>query len=412
VVGYAVLGRTIITSILLPITILPTMVAFFAIAHQRALAKVRDSEETMRTLFDTVPTPVVISIPPDGRVERVNRRAVEVFELQDAEHVGRTGPETGVIGDLEERSRMYRELAVGQEIRERELPYRTAGGRRLTMSVNAGRVETRLGARYIFAFHDLTDIRDVEAALKELNASLEQQVADRTRDLESFSYSVSHDLRAPLRAIDGFSALLADELGESLQGPAREHLARIRENCRRMNTLIESLIALSAQGSATLNPVPVDISRLAHEILADLAAAEPDRRVAVRVEPWMRATVDASALRIVLDNLLRNAWKYTARTAQAVIEVGCETRDGLRVYRVRDNGAGFDMARAGELFKPFTRLHETSEFEGSGIGLATVARIVRNLGGRVWAEGKPGEGACFRFTLGPAEARQRGAAGA
>jgi light-regulated signal transduction histidine kinase (bacteriophytochrome) len=232
-------------------------------------------------------------------------------------------------------------------------------------------------------------------------------VADRTRDLESFSYSVSHDLRAPLRAIDSYSAMLAEEAGDALSAPALGYLSRIRESCQRMGQIIDAMSSLARLGAARFEPTLVDISALAGEIAHDLEATDPDRRVEMRIEPWMRATADIGAVRVILENLMRNAWKYSSKVALARITVGSETRGSTRVYFVRDNGAGFDMQHAGELFQPFTRLHDAAQFEGSGIGLANVARVIRNLGGRIWAEGKPGEGATFRFTLGPAEVRQR-----
>ncbi len=409
IVGFAVLGRGFVTSIILPLTALPTMIAFFIIAHQRALAKARDSEQTMDALFNTVPIPIVISRPPEGRVERINQRALEVFGMDAKDYVGRNGLESGVIADRAARDWIYAELAGGRDVRNREMTFPRGQKEPLLASVNASRVELRDGLRYVFTLYDLTDLRRVEHALKELNVSLEQQVQDRTRDLESFSYSVSHDLRAPLRAIDSFSALLAEEAGDTLSGPARDYLARIRDNCRRMSQLIEAMIGLAQHGAARLDPTLVDISAMAEELAGELRQAEPQRQVEVRIEPWMRSTADRNATRIVLDNLLRNAWKYSARTPQALIEVGCDSADGNRVYFVRDNGAGFDMRAAGDLFKPFVRLHTAAEFEGSGIGLATVARVIRNLGGRIWAEARVGVGATFRFTLGPAETRQRSA---
>jgi PAS domain S-box-containing protein len=405
--GLIFVGRGFVMTIFPPLLTLPTMIAFFVIAYQRALAKARDSEETVNTLFDTVPVPIVISTPPEGRVERINKRALELFGLKADENIGKSGPESGIVADIDKRNQMYRDLADGQDVRNREATYRTSSGKPLQMSVNASRVELRDGIRYVFTLYDLTDIRQVELALQELNATLEQQVADRTRDLESFSYSVSHDLRAPLRAIDSYSAMLAEEAGDALSAPAMGYLARIRESCQRMGQIIDAMSSLARLGAARFEPTLVDISALATEIGRELEAAEPGRRVEMRIEPWMRATADIGAVRVILENLMQNAWKYSSKVALARITVGSETRGAGRVYFVRDNGAGFDMQRAGELFQPFTRLHDAAEFEGSGIGLASVARVIRNLGGRIWAEGEPGAGAVFRFTLGPAEVRQR-----
>jgi len=405
--GLALMGRAFVITIFPPLLALPTMIAFFVIAYQRALANALDSEETVNALFDTVPVPIVISRPPEGQVERFNRRALELFGLKPEEHLGMSGPQSSLLGDIEKRNAMYRDLAAGRDVRNSEATYLAAGGESLHMSVNASRVELRDGTRYVFALYDLSDIRRVEEALQQLNASLEQQVADRTRDLESFSYSVSHDLRAPLRAIDSYSAMLAEEAGDALSAPALAYLSRIRESCQRMGQIIDAMSSLARLGAARFEPTLVDITALAGEISRDLEAAEPERRVEMRIEPWMRATADIGAVRVILENLMRNAWKYSSKVALARITIGSETRGSTRVYFVRDNGAGFDMQRAGELFQPFTRLHDAAQFEGSGIGLATVARVIRNLGGRIWAEGKPGEGATFRFTLGPAEVRQR-----
>jgi PAS domain S-box-containing protein len=398
--GFALAGRSFVASIVLPLTALPAMMALFAIAHQRALAKVRDSEETVRTLLDTIPMPVVISLPPDGRVERINRAAVEIFGGSISAYAGRNGPDSGVIIDLDVRDRILQSLAAGRDVRNREMRYRRGSGEAMQVSVNASRVELRDGARYVFTLFDLTDFQRVESALQALNTSLEQQVADRTRDLEAFNYSVSHDLRAPLRAIDGYSGLLLEEFGDSLSAPAREYAERIRASCRQMGQLIDAMITLAKRAAAALVPVMIDLSGLAGRVVEEMRQAEPGRRVEVRIEPWLRVVADRDAAAIVMDNLLRNAWKYSSRVAQARIEVGAELREGERVYFVRDNGAGFDMRAAGDLFKPFKRLHRDDEFEGTGIGLATVSRLLHNHGGRIWADSEPGQGSTFYFHFG------------
>lgn len=398
--GFAIAGRSFVASIVLPLTALPAMLALFAIAHQRAMAKVRDSEETVTTLLDTIPMPVVISLPPDGKVERINRAAVEIFGGVAADYMGKNGVQSGVIGDKPARLRVHEDLLAGREVRNRDMVYVRGDGSPMQVSLNATRVELRDGTRYVFTLFDLTDFRRVESALQELNASLEQQVADRTRDLESFNYSVSHDLRAPLRAIDGYSALLLEEFGDNLSAPAREYAERIRGNCRRMGELIDAMILLARRAAAALQPTLVDLSALSARIIDELNMAEPQRRVEVRIEPWLRVVADRDAAAIVMDNLLRNAWKYSARVNAARIEVGAELQEGQRVYYVRDNGAGFDMADAGELFKPFKRLHSEAEFEGTGIGLATVSRLLHNHGGRIWAQSRPGQGSTFYFHFG------------
>jgi len=244
--------------------------------------------------------------------------------------------------------------------------------------------------------------RAVEEELRRHRADLEGLVRERTRDLEqsnreleAFSYSVSHDLRTPLRAIDGFSQLLLRQHGALLPPEGQGLLERVRESAQRMGHLIESLLSLSRIGRRELAPRDVDLSALAAQVLDELAAAEPGRRVERAIQPGLVARGDPDLLRILLDNLLGNAWKFTAGKPKARIEVG---REG-EAFVVRDNGAGFDLAHAGRLFEPFQRLHGDTEFQGTGIGLAIVARIVQRHHGRVWAEARPGKGATFRFTL-------------
>ena len=248
--------------------------------------------------------------------------------------------------------------------------------------------------------------RQAQAEVRHLNEELELQVERRTaqfesanRELEAFSYSVSHDLRAPLRAIDGFSQVLLEDYGERLDDDGRRYLERVRLGTQRMGHLIEDLLKLSRLSRGELELGPLDLSAQAERILRDLALRDPGRTVATEVLPGLRATGDARLMTIALENLLGNAWKYTSRTAAARIEVGLRFEEGQPAFFVKDNGAGFDMAYAGKLFSPFQRLHAAPEFEGSGIGLALVQRILNRHGGRVWAEARPDLGATFLFTL-------------
>jgi light-regulated signal transduction histidine kinase (bacteriophytochrome) len=245
-----------------------------------------------------------------------------------------------------------------------------------------------------------------------LNAELERRVADRTaqlnaanKELEAFSYSVSHDLTAPLRRIEGFNELLREELGEQpLSGVARSYLDRTQAATVQMSQLIQDLLSLSQVIRHELVPDTVNLTDLANAVAADLRKSAPERQVELSIAPGLVALGDARLLRVVLDNLLGNAWKYTSKRAVARIELATTERDGQIVHFVRDDGAGFDMAFAGKLFVAFQRLHGPSEFEGTGIGLATVQRIIQRHGGRIWGEGKPEEGATFYFTL-PAPAK-------
>ena len=239
-----------------------------------------------------------------------------------------------------------------------------------------------------------------------LNAELEEHVRRRTalleianREMEAFCYSVSHDLRAPLRALDGFARILIEECGDILDEAGRNHLGRIIAASERMGRLMDDLLKLSRIGRAGMRLAPVNLSALAGDIIDRLRSQAPERSLDARIAPGLTARADAALMRIALENLLGNAWKYTRHTAQASIEFGAEEINGGTGYYVRDNGAGFDMRYAGKLFSPFQRVHSPTEFEGNGIGLAIVARIAQRHDGRVWAESAPGCGATFRFTL-------------
>jgi PAS domain S-box-containing protein len=249
---------------------------------------------------------------------------------------------------------------------------------------------------------DVTDRLRAEAQVLALNRTLEARVEARTReltianqDLESFAYSVSHDLRAPLRAIDGFSRLLLERHGDAIGEEGRGHLERVRKAAARMGSLIESLLKMARLGRGGLKPAPLDLSRMAAEVVADLAANDPERAVDVAIEPGLSAVGDPSLVRNLLQNLLANAWKFTRDEPDPRIQVG---RDGDEFF-VRDNGAGFPAEYANKLFRPFQRLHAAEQFDGDGIGLASVKRIIERHGGTIRAEGEVGRGATFRFTL-------------
>lgn len=247
-----------------------------------------------------------------------------------------------------------------------------------------------------------------EEEIRQLNAELEDRVIRRTaelaaanKELEAFSYSVSHDLRAPLRAIDGFSQLILQDHGEQVRDEVKDHLKRIRAATQRMGRLIDDLLNLSRLSRTDMNREPVDLSGLARQIVAELRATDPTRAVEVVVADHLQAEGDRNLLRVALENLLGNAWKFTSKTDAARIEFGAmRGAEGTTTFYVRDNGAGFDMAYAGRLFGAFQRLHGAADFPGTGIGLATVARIIRRHGGEVRAEGAVGRGAMFSFTLG------------
>lgn len=247
----------------------------------------------------------------------------------------------------------------------------------------------------------------MERALKDYRDHLEEKVAARTieletsnKELQAFSYSVSHDLRSPLRAIDGFSHALVDKYGSALDATGTKYLERIRGGAQFMAKLIDDMLGLSHISRAPFRPAPADLAPMAREIVANLQRSTPERQVQVSISGSLPCWGDVGLLRIATENLLGNAWKYTSKTPRAHICFDAEDRKGETIYRVSDNGAGFDMAISGKLFEAFQRLHSKDEFDGTGIGLATVARIIRRHRGRVWAEGEIDKGATFYFTLG------------
>lgn len=267
-------------------------------------------------------------------------------------------------------------------------------------------------ARVLAVNTDVTERRRAEKEIVLLNNVLEQRIRRRTAELEEsnedlrdFAYSLAHDLRAPLASIDGFSAQLERGLSERLDERNRHYLNRVRAGVRLMSDLTDALLALADLSNTQLLHQNIDLSSIAQGIGERLREQEPHRQVALRVDPTPHAQGDVRLLTDVMENLLGNAWKFTARTPAAAIEFGGESGPGGACrYHVKDNGAGFDPAYAYKLFGPFQRLHAASEFQGTGIGLAMVRKIVSRHGGRVWADSAPGQGACFYFTLNDADA--------
>ena len=246
-------------------------------------------------------------------------------------------------------------------------------------------------------------LRESEQAARELaeaRAVLVEDLEQKTREMETFSYAVSHDLRAPLRRIDGFSRALLELEADRLDGDSARYLRNIRQATGDMSELIDGMLALARVARADLRLRPVDLSAVADTVASQLREAEPERRVDLVIRPQVQGTGDPQLLRVVLQNLLENAWKFTRARPEPRIEFGTFNPHSDPTYFVRDNGVGFDTSYADRLFKPFQRLHSSQEFEGTGIGLATVHRIIQRHGGRVWADSTPGEGATFSFTLG------------
>ena len=374
------------------------------------------SEEQFRSLFETVPDGVVYQ-EANGAVTAANPAAESILGLTLEEMQGKNPAVSGWQAFAADGSPLPSDLLPamvalrsGKPLKDQTIGVRNPRKGEITwISVNAvpqSRPGESSPSRVYATFKDITEARRMEQELQVLHADLERRVAERTtqlqaanRELEAFSYSVSHDLRAPLRAIDGFSHILGEEFGDRLDEEGRRYLHRVRKGTQRMGQLIDDLLKLSQISRVDLVCQPLDLSAQAIQILESLEAGEPGRTVRTVVAPGLKATGDPRLVALALDNLLGNAWKYTARNPDAWLEFGLTSRNGGQVFFVRDNGAGFDMRYADKLFGPFQRLHSAEEYEGSGVGLAIVKRVIDRHGGRIWAESEPGKGAAFFFSL-------------
>jgi PAS domain S-box-containing protein len=367
---------------------------------QEALSSERDMSEA---LMDSLPG-VFVLYDAQGRFRRWNRN-FEVVTGYDAEETAELTPMDLVVES--QRELVARRLTEGFErgATEVEVELVLKGGATIPYYFSGQLITLPQGPCLLGVGIDVTERRRAERVINELNATLEQRVQERTaeltvanRELDSFAYAVSHDLRGPLRAIDGFSLALLEDAGDTLEPAARGHLERVRHATRRMSELIDDLLTLSRVTRAEMIREPVDLSALARSVIEQLRAADQHRCVDVRIADGIEAHGDRRLLRVVLENLLGNAWKFSKRRPRARISFGTVQQEGTTVYVVEDDGAGFDPEYADKLFEPFQRLHTAQEFEGTGIGLATVARIIHRHRGRVWAEGAVDRGARVSFT--------------
>ena len=366
--------------------------------RRRAEQALRASEERFRILAATA-NDAILSADRHGNITYFNPGAERIFGFASDEVIGRS-----LTALMPERFRdahrtgLARYVATG-EARVIGKTVELAGRRKdeTEFPLELSLASWTQGAEVAFTaiIRDITARKEAEDTLRRYASQLE--VANQ--ELEAFCYSVSHDLRAPLRSLDGFSQALLDDYRDRLDDTGRDFLQRVRAASQRMGTLIDDLLSLSRVTRGEVQVEEVDLSALAAAAAADLKKTDPARDVTFAIAPHLVVRADAGLMRIVLQNLLGNAWKFTGKRSSARVEVGAMAHDGRRAFFVRDDGAGFDMAYAAKLFGAFQRLHAAAEFPGSGIGLATVQRIIHRHGGQVWAEGAPDRGATFYFTL-------------
>lgn len=348
----------------------------------------------------------------DGYFKRVNPAWHATLGWSDEELCARPFLDFVHPDDRESTTREAAKLADGAMVIQFENRYQCRDRSYRWLEWMAVPVEEE---QQIYAMaRDITDRKDAEVQARALNAALQKrssELATLNRELEAFSYSVSHDLRAPLRSIDGFSQVLLEDYGDKLDAEGQDSLQRVRAAAVRMSALIDALLALSRVTRSEVRTERVDLTTMAKAITAELRGSEPDRQVDVDIQSDVVADGDPRLLRAALDNLLGNAWKFSKRNAAARIEFGCFYQGHEKVYFVRDNGAGFDMTYATKLFGAFQRLHDERQFTGTGVGLATVQRVIHRHGGRTWAEGAVDQGATFYFTLTDPAAREQSSSG-
>lgn len=391
----------------------PLGIIFDSFRHILASLKEKNSElqllhdETV-AIFAAAQVGIMV-VDRDFRIISCNDRMKAIFfdGLDDAAIFGTGCKEIVCKGEISDEFCAVRGILAGAAVAS----FKGWEVRGRIFDVEAAPIRDGAGAvkRVVLVYNDITDLKQTQDELGRLNADLEQRVAERTaqyqevnRELESFCYSISHDLRAPLRHISGYTNILNEDYGDSLDAGGRDCLQRICQVSSRMGQMIDELLRISRVSRATMHCMQVDLSRIAESTATMFREADPARTVTFRIAAGMTAWGDATLLGMVLQNLIGNAWKYSATSREALIEVGTTKSSGKDVFFVRDNGVGFDMTYRDKLFRVFERLHG-EEFEGSGIGLATVQRIIARHRGEVWAESTVGNGATFYFSLPPGD---------
>lgn len=402
--------------------------------RQRAEEKLAVSEIRYRRLFESAKNGIIILDSETGKIIDVNQFLVDMLGYSREKFIEKAIWEIGLFKAIAANQDKFLEIHQKEFVRYENFPLETADGRLINVEL-VSNIYLENNQKVIqYNIRDFTDRKKAEGDIRKIKEKLEQEVTERNNDLrdsqlallnlvddlnattrdvslinqalsstnkelEAFSYSVSHDLRAPLRSMDGFSQALLEDYGDKLDATGRNYLERIRSGTQRMGLLIDDMLKLSRINRAEFKRESVDLSKMFKDIFREFQQNSPARDVQVNIQEDVIIEGDRHLLSIALTNLLENAWKFTGKTENALIEFGTELKDGKSVMFIRDNGVGFDMAYVDKLFSAFQRLHTTAEFPGTGIGLATVQRVIHRHGGTIWAESEMGKGATFFFTL-------------